>query len=134
MHSTLLRFPTETEPARAGLQTVRIHVRCRHLLAVLGGSHCSLRDTFLIALVKAALPPRVVAVLDEPQQASSTLPSSVPLEGQPPESDERHQTTVILFSTLPTPRPSLPCHWMLRLVYVLSSYDLQGAMVVRDPL
>ena len=39
-----------------------------------------------------------------------------------------------LISTLLTPRPSLPRHWMLCLVYVLSSYDLQGAMVVRDPL
>ena len=65
---------------------------CAYLCALQTLARCAgwlaLRDAFLIALVKAAFPPRVVAVLDEPQQASSTLPSSVPLEGQPPESDE----------------------------------------------
>jgi hypothetical protein len=38
------------------------------------------RDAFLTALAKAALPQRVVAVLDEPQRASSTLRSPVSLE------------------------------------------------------
>jgi len=39
------------------------------------------RDAFLTALAKAALPPRVVAALDEPQQPSSALRSPVSLEG-----------------------------------------------------
>jgi hypothetical protein len=37
-------------------------------------------DAFLTALAKAALPPRVVAVLDELQQGSSALRSPISLE------------------------------------------------------
>jgi hypothetical protein len=39
------------------------------------------RDTFLTALAKAALPPRVVAALDVLQHASSALRSPVSLDG-----------------------------------------------------
>ena len=38
-------------------------------------------DAFLTALANTALPPRVVAALDQPQQASSALRSPVSLEG-----------------------------------------------------
>ena len=101
----------ETEPARAGLQTVRamLNAGWPALLAALSfllttnlsdsifgdvlGSLQTLaraagclalptpRDAFLTALAKAALPPRVVAALDEPQQASPALRSPVSLEG-----------------------------------------------------
>jgi hypothetical protein len=39
------------------------------------------RDAFLTALAKAALPPRVVAALDEPPQAQQVPRSPVSLEG-----------------------------------------------------
>ena len=101
----------ETEPARAGLQTVRAMLTAGWpaLLAALSfllttnlsdsifgdvlGALQTLaraagclalptpRDAFLTALAKAALPPRVVAALDEPQQPSSALRSPVSLEG-----------------------------------------------------
>jgi hypothetical protein len=101
----------ETEPARAGLRTVHAMLKAGWpaLLAalsfllttdlsdsifgdVLGALQTLARttgylalptphDAFLTALAKAALPPRVVAALDEPQQASSTLRSPVSLEG-----------------------------------------------------
>ncbi len=38
-------------------------------------------DAFLTALVKATLPPHVVAALDEPLQASPSVRSTVSLEG-----------------------------------------------------
>ena len=101
----------ETEPARDGLQTVRamLNAGWPALLAALSfllttnlsdsifgdvlGALQTLaraagclalptpRDAFLTALAKAALPSRVVAALDEPQQASATLRSPVSLEG-----------------------------------------------------
>ena len=101
----------ETEPARAGLQTVRamLNAGWPALLAALSfllttnlsdsifgdvlGALQTLaraagclalptpRDAFLTALAKAALPPRVVAALDEPQQSVSALRSPVSLEG-----------------------------------------------------
>ena len=101
----------ETEPARVGLQTVRamLNAGWPALLAALSfllttnlsdslfgdvlGALQTLaraagclalptpRDAFLTALAKAALPPRVVAALDEPQQPSSALRSPVSLEG-----------------------------------------------------
>ena len=101
----------ETEPARAGLRTVRamLNAGWPALLAALSfllttnlsdsifgdvlGALQTLaraagclalptpRDAFLTALAKAALPPRVVAALDEPQQVSSASRSPVSLEG-----------------------------------------------------
>ena len=101
----------ETEPARAGLRTVRamLNAGWPALLAALSfllttnlsdsifgdvlgalqtlaraAGYLALptpRDAFLTALAKAALPPRVVAALDEPQQPSSALRSPVSLEG-----------------------------------------------------
>jgi hypothetical protein len=101
----------ETEPARDGLRTVRamLNAGWPALLAALSfllttnlsdslfgdvlGALQALaraagflalptpRDAFLTALAKAALPPRVVAALDEPQQALSALRSPVSLEG-----------------------------------------------------
>lgn len=101
----------ETEPARAGLQTVRamLNAGWPALLAALSfllttnlsdplfgdilGALQTLarasgslalptpRDAFLTALAKAALPPRVVAALDEPMQASLSVRSPVSLEG-----------------------------------------------------
>lgn len=101
----------ETEPARAGLETVRamLNAGWPALLAALSfllttnlsdplfgdvlgalqtlarASGClalpTPRDAFLTALAKAALPSRVVAALDEPPQASSSVRSPVSLEG-----------------------------------------------------
>ena len=101
----------ETEPGRAGLQTVRamLNAGWPALLAALSfllttnlsdpifgdvlGALQTLaraagclalptpRDAFLTALAKAALPPRVVAALDEPSQALSAVRSPVSLEG-----------------------------------------------------
>jgi hypothetical protein len=101
----------ETEPARAGLQTVRamLNAGWPALLAALSfllttnlsdtifgdvlgalqtlaraAGYLALptpRDAFLTALAKAALPPRVVAALDEPQPPSSASRSPVSLEG-----------------------------------------------------
>jgi len=42
--------------------------------------HHSTRDAFLTALAKAALPPRVVAALDEPPQAQQAPRFPVSLE------------------------------------------------------
>ena len=101
----------ETEPARAGLETVRamLNAGWPALLAALSfllttnlsdplfgdvlgalqtlarASGClalpTPRDAFLTALAKTALPSRVVAALDEPPQASSSVRSPVSLEG-----------------------------------------------------
>jgi len=101
----------ESEPARVGLQTVRamLNAGWPALLAALSfllttnlsdplfgdvlGALQALartagclalptpRDAFLTALAKAALPPRVVAALDEPPQAQQTPRSPVSLEG-----------------------------------------------------
>ena len=101
----------ETEPTQAGLQTVcaMLNPRWPALLVALSfllttnlsdsifddvlgalqtlaraAGYLALptpRDAFLTALAKAALPPRVVAALDEPQQPLSALRSPVSLEG-----------------------------------------------------
>lgn len=101
----------ETEPARAGLQTVRamLNAGWPALLAALSfllttnlsdpifgdvlgalqtlarASGClalpTPRDAFLTALAKAALPSRVVAALDEPPQGPHAIRSPVSLEG-----------------------------------------------------
>ena len=77
----LLRLSPYNEPLRldfrcnvlGGLQTLARAAGCLALPTP--------RDAFLTALAKAALPPRVVAALDEPQQASSALRSPVLHDG-----------------------------------------------------
>jgi hypothetical protein len=98
----------KTEPAHAGLQTVRAMLNAGWpvLLAVLSFLLTNLSDSifgdvlgalqtlplavgclahppsnaFLTALAKAALPPRTIVALDEPQQAPSTFPCPISLE------------------------------------------------------
>ena len=104
-HSILPTALPETEPARAKLRTVRVMLNIGSLsfllttnlsdfiffdvLSALQTLACPAgcltpptpRDAFLTSLPKAALLPRVVAALDEPQQASSILRSPVSLKG-----------------------------------------------------
>jgi hypothetical protein len=64
-------------------EPLRLHHRALQMLARAAGRFAppTTRDTFLTALAKAALPPRVVAALDVSQHASSALRSPVSLDG-----------------------------------------------------